>query len=89
MNNPFQAAAEASVKEIRKKTKPRFAVVTGIAESGRLHLLLGNATSASTKAYAKIASYQSPSIGDRVLVDWIGNPANPDDGTYIVIGKVI
>lgn len=88
MTNQFQELTEDVMQKMRRMEKPKFATVTEVTALG-LKLNLSAAGEATPKAYKRLASYASPAAGDRVLVEWIGNPQNPDNGTYLVIGKVI
>lgn len=88
MTDEFQAVKEETLAQMRKLEKPNFATVKEITAEG-LKIKTANSPTASQKAFKRLASYSSPSVGDRVLVKWIGNPQNPNDGTYLIIGKVI
>ena len=88
MKDEFQAVKEETLAEMRKADKPNFATVEEITAEG-LKIKTANSPTASQKSYKRLGSYISPSVGDRVLVKWIGNPRNSNDGTYLIIGKVI
>ena len=88
MTNQFQEAVDYVMEQIRRREKPKFAVVTEVTAAG-LRLKFSAADDATPKFYKRLGSYTSPAQGDRVLIEWIGNPQNPDDGTYLVIGKVV
>lgn len=88
ISDQFQAVKEETLADVRKREKPKFATVTGVSVEGLQLNLPVNGVDSGKSTYKRLASYSSPQVGDRVYVEWIGNPNNQNDGTYFVIGKV-
>lgn len=77
MDNPLLALLQTDDKA---ENKILLATVSGIS-SGRLQLIFDGDTAPSQKTYQKLATYDSPAVGDRVL-------AVKMSGTYVVIGTL-
>ena len=77
MDNPLLSLLQTDDKP---EDKILLATVSGIS-SGRLQLIFDGDTAPSQKRYQKLATYDSPAVGDRVL-------AVKMSGTYVVIGTL-